>query len=241
MAHEHEGHRARLIAKLDKNVLEEHEILEVLLFNAVPRRNTNDLAHRLLARFGTIKDIFDATVFELKQVDGVGENVASYLYCIGVFYKKYYAPAEKLFPEKYVADEFLHFVKQDYPALRHEVMDFYLLDGNANIIKRKRYSNADKHRVVLNPTDFTKVLIKEKAEGLVVVHNHPTGALSPSKNDDSATMKMQVLCSIHNILFCDHIIFAQGGVYSYYQSGRMKQFSNDYSIANIMKKEKGGK
>lgn len=238
---EHAGHRARLIEKLDKNVLEEHELLEALLFNAIPRRNTNDIAHRLLAQFGTVKGVFDATMSELKQVKGVGESVAAYLFCIGSFYKKYYQPQEKLFPETYIPNEFLTFVKTQYHALTHEVIDFYFLDGAGKILSRKRFSDTDKHRVVLNPTEFTKRLIKEKAEGVVAVHNHPTGEASPSELDDSATSQIQVVCSIQNVLFCDHIIFAGDEVYSYYQSGRMKHISNDYSLTNILKQKKGEK
>jgi DNA repair protein RadC len=87
---DHSGHRKRIIAKLDKNVLLEHELLEIFLFNAIPRRNTNDIAHRLLARFKSIRGVLDASVAELKTVEGVGENVAAYLVTAGAFFKKYY-------------------------------------------------------------------------------------------------------------------------------------------------------
>ena len=69
---EHDGHRHRIIEKLDTGVLCEHELLEILLFNALPRRNTNDLAHRLLTAFGSIRGVFSASVEQLKLVDGVG-------------------------------------------------------------------------------------------------------------------------------------------------------------------------
>ena len=59
---EHDGHRHRIIEKLDTGVLCEHELLEILLFNALPRRNTNDLAHRLLTAFGSIRGVFSASV-----------------------------------------------------------------------------------------------------------------------------------------------------------------------------------
>ena len=66
---EHSGHRHRLIQKLDSGSLCEHEYLEMLLFNAVPRRNTNDIAHRLLARFGNIRDVLGAPLEQLQQVE----------------------------------------------------------------------------------------------------------------------------------------------------------------------------
>ncbi len=237
---EHAGHRRRIIQKLDKEVLEEHELLEVLLFNALPRRNTNDLAHRLLARFGSIKEIFDATVYELSQVEGIGESVAAYLVCIGKFYKKYYAPAKESLPLRYQPEEFLAFVKTEYANLPHEVMDFYLLDKTGKILKRKRFSNVTAHQVTLNPAEITKYLLEQGVEGLVVAHNHPTGSPTPSKQDDEATTCIQVLCSTQNLLFCDHVIYADGGVYSYYKSGRMKNISTAYSMRNILKGGQGG-
>ena len=236
---EHAGHRARLIEKLDKNVLEDHEMLEALLFNAIPRRNTNDLAHRLLAQFGSIKGVFDASMSELKSVNGIGESVAAYLYCIGQFYKKYYEPNEQSYPEKYTSDKFVSFVKMQYAKITHEVLDFYFLNGVGDIIGWKRFTDKHEHHVVLNPALLAKYLMETKAEGVVAVHNHPVGTPFSSEYDDEATSKMQVVCSIQNVLLCDHIIFAGGDVYSYYQSGKMKKISNDYSLTNLFKQEKG--
>ncbi|MBS5023490.1 MAG: hypothetical protein KH054_10090 [Firmicutes bacterium] len=125
---EHDGHRHRIIEKLDSGNLCEHEILEILLFNAIPRRNTNELAHRLLAAFGSVRGIFSATVAQLKTVDGVGENVAAYLRCVGKFYEVYRAADEERFPKKFEAESFMAFVKENYAPADKEVLDFYLID-----------------------------------------------------------------------------------------------------------------
>ena len=80
----HEGHRKRLLEKLKNgDSLFEHELLEILLFNAYPRKNVNPVAHALLKRFPCINEILNAEVEELTAVEGVGENVALYLKCIG--------------------------------------------------------------------------------------------------------------------------------------------------------------
>ena len=79
----HEGHRKRMYEKLKNNDgLLDHEILEILLFNAVPRKNTNPIAHNLLNTFGSLGGVFNATHRQLVTVDGVGESVAAYLKCI---------------------------------------------------------------------------------------------------------------------------------------------------------------
>ena len=86
----HGGHRKRILSKIQKEeeVLEQ-ELLEYILFNAIPRRNTNDIAHRLLSRFETINGVLSATEEELCEVDGIGENAAAFLLCLRKIQMKY--------------------------------------------------------------------------------------------------------------------------------------------------------
>ena len=80
----HEGHRQRMYDKLkNDDGLFDHELLEILLFNALPRKNTNPIAHELLDTFGSLAGVLAADTEKLKAVNGVGENVALYLKCIG--------------------------------------------------------------------------------------------------------------------------------------------------------------
>ena len=86
MANEHEGHRKRIIQKLESGTLLDHEVLEILLFASLPRRNTNDIAHRLLQKFGSMQEVFSASQEELKKVKGIGDTTATNLRCIGIIY-----------------------------------------------------------------------------------------------------------------------------------------------------------
>ena len=70
---EHAGHRKRMFSRLAEGTLCDHEYLEMLLFYAIPRRNTNDIAHRLLARFGDLNGVLNAPLQALQEIDGVGE------------------------------------------------------------------------------------------------------------------------------------------------------------------------
>jgi len=67
-----------------------------------------------------------------------------------------------------------------------------------------------------------------------MVHNHPFGDAVSSEKDDMMTKNLQMLCSMHNRLFCDHIIYAPNGMYSYYLSGKLKEISENYSISKVL-------
>lgn len=234
---EHEGHRARIIQKLDSGSLLDHEILEILLFNAVPRRNTNDLAHRLLAEFKTIMGVFSASVEQLQQVDGVGANVAAYLRCIGIFYNKYYNEQEEEFPFEYKKQAFVGYIKHRYKKLNREVMDVYFMDSNGQLYGKERFAEDSLFSVEISTEELAALLAEKKPSGIVMVHNHPLGVAKPSAEDDYVTKKVQLLCSMQNVLFCDHLIYGEDGVYSYAASGSLQKISKECSVHSLLPKK----
>jgi DNA repair protein RadC len=234
--HNHYGHRQRIYDKFQKDgALHEHELLEMLLFNAIPQKNTNDLAHRLLAAFKSIRGVFTASMEDLQKVDGVGQSVAAYLNCVGLFYSRYYEFQNSSIPQIFDPKNFLTFVKDSYVKEKSEVLDFFLLDKNRKIIHRQRFSHEDFFKVEVKPEEFTKMLIEYRPGGLVAVHNHPYSSCAPSSADNDATAQIQIIASFHNILFCDHLIFGNDGVYSYYLDGKMQEYTEKFSIVKMMK------
>ena len=234
----HGGHRQRMYEKMKNNALLEHEWLEVLLFGMQPRRNTNEVAHRLLRRCGTVEEMRSASLEELKAVDGVGLQIASHLKCIEHFYKHYKKDTSEDFNECYEPQKFISFIKGlPYAELEYEVVDMFLLDGDGFVIKKRGFTTEHISRVHVNPELLSAFCLTEGARGVVMVHNHPSGVGLPSEEDDLMTKNMQVLCSMHNLLLCDHLICAKSGVYSYYISQRLTEISKSYSIQNVIRKE----
>ena len=155
---EHDGHRMRMLQRLEEGVLYDHELLEVLLFNALPRRNTNDLAHRLLAEFGTVRNVLDATATQLQRVQGIGPSVASYLSVVGkIASRVYLAENEMSYPSVYEVDEFLSFAKQKYVKVQQEVLDFYFMESDGRLCGCKRFSQESLFRVKIKPEDVSQL------------------------------------------------------------------------------------
>lgn len=235
MANEHDGHRGRLIAKIEKGALEEHEWLEMLLFNALPRRNTNPLAHKLLSVFGSIEKIFAASVSQLTAVDGIGVGIASYLKCIGKFYEYYRPSGGFAYPSHFEANTFLEYLVREYAHRPTELFDIYLLDKHADVIYRKRFEEHSESRVSVAASELAETIALNKPSGVIIVHNHPKARCQPSKEDDDTTKKIAVLCSAHDVLLCDHYIVGfKKDVYSYRAAGEMAHISKEYSVNTIL-------
>lgn len=230
----HDGHRARMYQKVETGNFSEHEWLEVLLYPMLPRRDTNALAHRLLLRFGTAEDMFRASMEELQSVEGVGIAIAAHIKAIGHFVDK--RPAKRpIFSKEFKTETFLPYVKKVYHSIPYEVVDFYLLDGYSHVIARQGFSAENLYDVQVMPEEVTAFLLNKEASGVVIVHNHPHGSARPSAKDDEMTKNIQMLCSMHNRLLCDHIIYATDGVYSFYSSGRLAAISQQFSFANMFR------
>lgn len=218
---EHDGHRQRLIEKLYNSQLEDHEVLEVLLFNAMPRRNTSDIAHALLGEFGSILSLFAATKAELKKVPGVGDSVAAYLYCLGEIFNRYFVDRHILsLPEHYSPEGFAKVLTENYREARVEMFDVYFLDGDAKVLDYRRYSSQKVDEISLDLDIFARVVENAGARGAAIVHNHPNGIYGPSAADDEATVQMLAIFRKYDMSLWDHMVLSRAGAYSYFSHGR---------------------
>ena len=127
----HEGHRQRLVGKVkDGSTLYEHELMEILLFNACPRRDVNATAHSLINKFGSIDGVLQASVDELAKVDGVGVNMAEYLSCLGKCIKR--AGNCATFSKIINTDDFHNFLAaREFP--KEDKLELYLVDRDGRM------------------------------------------------------------------------------------------------------------
>lgn len=234
----HRGHRARLIAKAQKERLSDAELLELLLFYCVRRRNTSDIAHSLIAKFGSIQAVCAASPLHLKSVKGVGDSIAFFLTKLGDLQSRTAPPPPVAQPKRgdYMSksDVWKH-LPEIYADEKREVVDVYLLDSESRVFQCVRISRGDRHSVTFQSQNLAKVLVQFQPSGIVLVHNHPFGEPEPSTVDGNMTEKCQLLCSLHNVIFCDHVICTgRGECYSYYYSGKMESISKNYAAETLL-------
>lgn len=234
----HEGHRRRLYEKLKSGGnLFEHELLEMLLFNAYPRKNTNPVAHELLTRFPSISAVLSASYEELVSVPGVGEQVALYLMCLG-----------KCLERRNDADCFAsisnrgslgEFVKLRMRGKTSEILEMYFFDKNGRLIRICPFSSGESDRVTVKPEEIIKLISVSHPYAVVIAHNHTNGVAWPSSADDDFTKECQIICSMNNVRLYDHVIYVSGdALFSYFESGRLAAIEQKYSIGNILKNGK---
>lgn len=240
----HEGHRKRMYEKLKNgDSLYEHELLEILLFNAFQRKNTNPIAHALLDAFGSIAGVLNAEVDELCAVEGVGESVALYLKCIGECTKK----AVSLEKPGAVClknyEDFRRFVCARMRGKTAEALELYCLDKSGKVKKISSFSSNEQSKVQVDADRVAKIISAVKPYGLIIAHNHLSGSSLPSENDDRFTMEVQLMCSINGVSLYDHCIYASdSNVFSYFSSGKIdaikRSFSFDKLVGEQYKKDK---
>ena len=231
----HEGHRKRMYEKLENGAhLYDHELLEILLFNAIPRKNTNPIAHSLIQTFGSLAGVFKADVDELMSVEGVGENVAVYIKFVGeCMYRT--SPTNVGFALLKSQKDIADFVTMRLRGKSAEVVEFYFLDKTGKVVSIHPFTCDDAHRVDIATKKISAVFAASRPHSVIIAHNHPRGEAAPSENDNLFTKEMQVICSLNEVNLQDHCIYgANGEIYSYFRSGEIDNIKRNYTFKNIL-------
>ncbi len=233
----HEGHRKRMLERLAAgDGFREHELLEILLYNAIPRKNTNEIAHDLLTAFGNLSGVMDASMSELMRVNGVGSETAAYLHCVSLFCKQYTARKPEPLPPVYNVNQFSGFLSARLGGLEYEVIEAYLVNAQGQFRYCKRFTAGHAGSAAVAPEDLSELIAAWRPAGLIVAHNHPDCTGNPSAADDTFTAQVAMLCSINNVRLLDHIIVGKDDVYSYYLLGRLEKIKDAFDAAKIFGK-----
>lgn len=238
----HGGHRQRLLEKFYKSPdsFLEHELVELFLFPLLPRKDTNALAHRLLKTFGSISRIFSATPEELTVVDGVGKAIATKIAVYGKIFSEIYKRERQTSKSKVYSfnshkDYFIHMF--DDPT--KESMFILLLDAHYGKITTLSFCDYEPNKVSIQLSALAKAVAINRPSNAIVVHNHPSGNVNPSRDDDVSTAKINLVCAMHGVTLVDHVITSTTTAYSYFLDGRLQYIKDSFNVEDLMKTIEG--
>lgn len=217
----HDGHRQRKrerFLKQGADGLADHEVLELLLYYAIPRRDTNETAHRLLQKFGTLQNVFNAPAEELSRVEGMGEGAALFLTLLPAVYRRTMrstGPEKVLNSVEKCGRYFLSLLAQE----RQETLYQLCLDAKGKLLTCKKLSQGSADCTALSVRQVVENALLSGASAVVLAHNHPSGVALPSENDRAVTLWVRDALKTMDIRLLDHIIVADGDYVSMNQSG----------------------
>lgn len=218
------GHRERIREKFAAAGLDsflDHEILELLLTYAVPRRDTKPLAWALLKKFGTLAAVFDADENQLTQVDGIGTGAARFLRLIRAVFKKYSLDEVKETVSIRTPQQVLEYCKASLAGKKEECLEIIYLSVRNTVMSTQVIASGLIDRVAVSPRKIVECALAAKASAIILVHNHPSGDATPSQEDISLTQDVIQAAALFGILVHDHIIVGKGSHYSLKANGKI--------------------
>ena len=223
---DHEGHRKRLrerFAAAGMEAFAPHEVLELLLTYAIPRRDTKPIAYALITRFGSLHGVLQASAAELMQVDGIGENAATLLSMMMPLFRAYHKSAEQDMPTLKNLQQCLTYCKGLFSGERYEKVYAVCLDGRMRRINTVLISSGDVNEVPVYARHVLSAASQCNASGMILTHNHPSGKAQPSQEDVVLTETLyQILAGIGVRLY-DHIIVSPQDVFSFRKGGLLEE------------------
>lgn len=224
----HEGHRERLRDSFLAHGLDNfHEVqaLELLLFYAIPRRDTNPLAHVLLDRFGSLKGVFSASDRELCEVPGVGKSTAALILMVPQILKRSRVTAAEKIKLIRCGRDAAEFLRPRLDTEKEEVALMICLDAQMAVINCLELARGTVNAVDFSIRRMVEHAMKSRASYVILAHNHPAGSPRMSREDDAVTARAYKALELVGIRLYDHIIVAGDEYSSVNDLGGMSVYS----------------
>lgn len=222
----HDGHRQRLKERFLREGLDHFDelyVLELLLFYCIPRKDTNPIAHNLLEHFGSLTNVFEATVEELQKVPGISQNTAIFLSLIpqtGRYYQiKRAEPGQIL----HTIDQCGRYLVPYFYGRENETVFLLCLDAKCKVLGCKMVGEGSVNSANIPIRRVVEIALNTNATTVVLAHNHPSGLALPSADDIQTTLRLAKAMAAVEITLADHIVVADNDFVSMTQSGYYRQ------------------
>lgn len=225
----HAEHRQRVKDRFLKSGLDdfsEIQVLEMILFYSITRKDTNDIAHALLDRFGSLYQVLEAPVEELARVKGVGMHSAILLSLVMQAGRYYQVNRAQRITQLVTINECGEYLIPYFHGRRNETVFMLCLDAKCKVLCCKMIGEGSVNSAGAPVRRIVETALAANASSVVLAHNHPSGIATPSGEDVQTTCRVAAALKAVDIVLVDHIVVADDDFVSMVHSGYR---FNDYT------------
>lgn len=217
----HDGHRQRLKQEFlaRPGSFPDHKLLELLLFYANPRSDTNPLAHELLEHFGSLAGVLDASPEELQKVKGMGEHGAVLLKAAKELSGRYLTARTQLDNIARNSRDYYALLRPYFFGARCELSCLLCLDGKKKVLGVRRLGEGSVNVVAITTRRIAEAALALNATAVILAHNHVSGLAFPSEDDVATTRSLAPVLERLGVELVDHLIFVDDDMVSLRDSG----------------------
>lgn len=217
----HSGHRERIREQYRLHgaaAFLDHQFLELLLTYAIPRKDTNEIAHLLLKRFGSLEGVVTAEIPQLLQVEGVGEGAAVFLRMQGDLFRrlklKRLADARGAIRLASPVDA-ARYAAAQLSLNTYESVLAVCLNAKKVVQSCELMQEGSLAEAQIYPRNIAEIALLRRAHGILLIHNHPSGDPTPSGADEETTLSVRAALESIGVQLCDHIVVGGEHAYSF--------------------------
>jgi DNA repair protein RadC len=218
----HDGHRDRMKRRFLEHGLEnfdDHSVLELMLFYALPRGDVNPVAHQLMEKFGSLAAVFDAPAEALTAVPGIGENTAVFIKLLPQIGRRYMMSRSSF-------DDILDSTKKAgaylvpyFFAERDEVVYMACLDAKCKVLNCRLLFRGSVNAASVSIRKIVENALQYNSTSVILAHNHTSGIALPSPEDFETTRRVEAALRAVDITLTDHIVVADDDFVSMADTG----------------------
>lgn len=218
----HNGHRKRFKNRFLEEGLDnfaDHQVLELLLFFSIPFKDTNEIAHNLIKKYGSLSGVFEADPKDLATTQGVGDNSAALLSLIPSITRRYFKDRWGERPLLNSTSKAGEYIVSLCAGRTYEVFYVICLDAQCQVIYPALAHEGTINQAPIYPRIIVETALRHKAHSVILAHNHPGGSTDPSRQDIEATQNIKNALNSISISVVDHIIASGSNFTSFAEKG----------------------
>jgi DNA repair protein RadC len=214
------------MARYGCDVLSTIELLAIILSSGTKERSVLELAADLLAHFGSVQKLADASLKELRAVKGIGIAKAIQLKAAFSLQKRVEEKNSSVILD--TPEKIFNLIAAELVDQKTEMLMVILRDVRRACTHREVIAKGTLTELLIHPREIFHIAIRHQAHSVIIAHNHPSGDCTPSKQDLEMTQILMAASSVVGIELSDHLIVGRKGYFSFYEKGLLKKEGKVY-------------